>query len=96
MTRLTQNQTTQIAYLARLSIEKNQLSAITQDLNNILNLAAQLAKIDTQNVTPMAHPLHMSQRLRADKVIDTNQAELFQSIAPQTGNGHYLVPTVIE
>ena len=44
----------------------------------------------------MAHPLHMTQRLRADVITEVDQSEVFQSIAPNTGNKHYLVPTVIE
>jgi len=82
--------------LARLSLSDDERQSNTQDLNNILTLAEQLSEIDTDGITPMAHPLHMSQRLRADEVSEVDQSELFQSIAPKTGNGHYLVPTVIE
>jgi aspartyl-tRNA(Asn)/glutamyl-tRNA(Gln) amidotransferase subunit C len=38
----------------------------------------------------------MAQRLRADEVSEANQRELFQSIAPSTEAGLYLVPKVIE
>jgi aspartyl-tRNA(Asn)/glutamyl-tRNA(Gln) amidotransferase subunit C len=34
--------------------------------------------------------------LRADIVTETNQRDYFQTIAPQTENGLYLVPKVIE
>jgi aspartyl-tRNA(Asn)/glutamyl-tRNA(Gln) amidotransferase subunit C len=44
----------------------------------------------------MAHPLKMSQRLREDKVSEDDLSEEFQAIAPKTGQGHFLVPTVIE
>jgi aspartyl-tRNA(Asn)/glutamyl-tRNA(Gln) amidotransferase subunit C len=44
----------------------------------------------------MAHPLHMSQRLRDDEVTEENLAEEFQAIAPKIGKSHFLVPTVIE
>ena len=86
----------QIADLAKLSIPREQLDATTKDLNNILILAEQLSSVDTEAITPMAHPLQMSQRLRADVVKEEDASELFQSIAPKTGNKHYLVPTVIE
>ena len=86
----------QIAYLARLSLSDEQTRENTQDLNAILALAEELASIDTEGVTPMAHPLHMSQRLREDVVTEADQAEAFQAVAPKVGNQHYLVPTVIE
>jgi aspartyl-tRNA(Asn)/glutamyl-tRNA(Gln) amidotransferase subunit C len=44
----------------------------------------------------MAHPLDAQQRLRADKVSETNQRDAFQAIAPKTDAGVYLVPQVIE
>jgi len=86
----------QIAYLARLSLSDKALKDNTKDLNSILKLAEQLGSIDTDNIEPMAHPLHMTQRLRADVVSEEDHSDLFQSIAPKTGNKHYLVPTVIE
>jgi len=93
---LSEEQVGQIAYLARLSLSDAELKSNTKDLNSILSLAEQLAQIDTDDITPMAHPLHMTQRLREDKVTEKDQSESFQSIAPKTGKRHYLVPTVIE
>ncbi|MCS5586460.1 MAG: Asp-tRNA(Asn)/Glu-tRNA(Gln) amidotransferase subunit GatC [Gammaproteobacteria bacterium] len=93
---LSEEQVGQIAYLARLSLSDEELQSNTKDLNSILSLAEQLAQIDTDDITPMAHPLHMTQRLREDKVTEKDQSESFQSIAPKTGKRHYLVPTVIE
>ncbi|MDO7667510.1 MAG: aspartyl/glutamyl-tRNA amidotransferase subunit C, partial [Pseudomonadota bacterium] len=40
--------------------------------------------------------LDAHQRLRPDVVTETNQRELFQAIAPETADGLYLVPQVIE
>jgi aspartyl-tRNA(Asn)/glutamyl-tRNA(Gln) amidotransferase subunit C len=93
---LSEQQVTQIAYLARLSLSEAELKDNTKDLNAILGLAEQLSAIETDEIEPMAHPLHMTQRLRPDEVTETDHSEEFQSIAPSTGNKHYLVPTVIE
>ena len=38
----------------------------------------------------------MTLRLREDEVTETDQHALFQSVAPQTEAGLYLVPKVIE
>lgn len=86
----------QIASLSKLNISDEALNSTTQDLNNILTLAEQLAQIDTDGITPMAHPLHMIQRLRGDEVKEQDQSQRFQSIAPKIAKQHYLVPTVIE
>jgi aspartyl-tRNA(Asn)/glutamyl-tRNA(Gln) amidotransferase subunit C len=52
--------------------------------------------VDTTGITPMSHSQDVTQRLREDVVTKTNQRELFQSIAPATQDGLYLVPKVIE
>ena len=85
-----------IAHLARLSIDENAIPSYADNLSNILQLVEQMNAVDTSDITPMAHPLSESQRLRDDVITETNQREHFQQIAPQTVNGLYLVPKVIE
>lgn len=85
-----------IAHLARLAIDESSIPAYARDLNNILNLVEQMSAVDTETVSPMAHPLDAHQRLREDFISETDQRELFQSIAPKTDAGVYLVPQVIE
>lgn len=85
-----------IAHLARLAITPEQTERYAADLSNILNLVAQMDAVDTTGVAPMAHPLLMAQRLRPDQPAEPNQREHFQSIAPLTESGLYLVPKVIE
>ena len=85
-----------IAHLARLAVSDDELDSVAGDLSNILDLVEQMASVDTSGITPMAHPLHMSQRLRDDVVTEPDQRELFQSVAPAVENGLYLVPRVIE
>ena len=93
---LDNKQVKEIAYLARLSVDESQLEQSTEELNNILNLMEELGEIETGDIEPMAHPLHMSQRLRDDEVSEGDLSKEFQEIAPKTGKNHFLVPTVIE
>ena len=93
---LDNKQVKEIAYLARLSVNDSQLEQSTEELNNILNLMEELGEIETGDIEPMAHPLHMSQRLRDDEVSEGDLSKEFQEIAPKTGKSHFLVPTVIE
>ncbi len=85
-----------IAHLARLAIDDKDIPHYAHDLSNIFDLVAQMNDADTQDILPMAHPLDANQRLRADSVTETDQREQFQSIAPKTEAGVYLVPQVIE
>jgi aspartyl-tRNA(Asn)/glutamyl-tRNA(Gln) amidotransferase subunit C len=85
-----------IAHLARLGIAEQDIPEYARNLSNILDLVAQMDSVDTDNVEPMAHPMEMIQRLREDMVTEIDQRDHFQQVAPQTENGLYLVPKVIE
>lgn len=86
-----------LATLARLKFDhQQQLGEVTNRIASVLEFIDQLHEADTQSIEPMAHPMDAVQRLRADKVTETNQREKYQKIAPATENGLYLVPKVIE
>ncbi len=85
-----------IAHLARLSVLTEDTEDYVKNLSDILGLVEQMNQVDTHNITPMAHPLDASQRLRPDVVSEANQREHFQKIAPRVENGLYLVPKVID
>jgi len=85
-----------IAHLARLAINQDDIPGYRQGLSDILALVEQMSGIDTDGVTPMAHPLDAVQRLRPDVVSENNQRDVFQKVAPQIEAGLYLVPKVIE
>jgi aspartyl-tRNA(Asn)/glutamyl-tRNA(Gln) amidotransferase subunit C len=85
-----------IAHLARLALAEEDVPRYVRELSSILALVQQLQQLDTTGVSPMAHPLDATQRLRADAVTEADHRERFQSIAPQTEAGLYLVPKVIE
>jgi aspartyl-tRNA(Asn)/glutamyl-tRNA(Gln) amidotransferase subunit C len=85
-----------IAHLARLGITADDVPDYARNLSDILDLVEQMSTVDTEGVTPMAHPLDAQQRLRADVVTEENQREQLQANAPQVEDGLFLVPQVIE
>jgi len=85
-----------VARLARLAVTPEQAQRYAESLSTILVLADQLEAIDTTGIVPMANPLDAVQRLRDDVVTETNQRDYYQGIAPETAEGLYLVPKVIE
>lgn len=85
-----------VARLARLAMNDTEIEAARTQLSGIFELIAEMQAVDTNGIAPMSHAQDLSQRLRDDCVTETNQRELFQSIAPQVESGLYLVPQVIE
>ncbi|MDG9948730.1 Asp-tRNA(Asn)/Glu-tRNA(Gln) amidotransferase subunit GatC [Acinetobacter ursingii] len=86
----------QIANLARLSLNDTQSSDYAQSLNKILDMMDSLKSIDTEGVEPLKSPFDNPQPLRADVVTESNHRDEYQAVAPKTQDGLYLVPRVIE
>lgn len=85
-----------IAALAQLELDPQELNRLTAGMQNILDLAEQMQSINTEGVKPVSNPLDAQQILRPDEVTESDQRELYQSIAPATEDGLYLVPRVQE
>lgn len=85
-----------LAQLARLDISDKELDELGTELGQILHFVECLSEVDLHRVEPLAHPLDISQRLRADTAGEDNRRESFQQNAPHSRGGYYLVPKVID
>ncbi|TSA21568.1 MAG: Asp-tRNA(Asn)/Glu-tRNA(Gln) amidotransferase subunit GatC [Betaproteobacteria bacterium] len=86
-----------IAHLARIRLADEAEAIRTQtQLNGLFDLVAQMQAVDTTGIAPMSHARDVQQRLRADVVTEVDQRAALSAIAPQTQDGLYLVPRVIE
>lgn len=85
-----------LATLARLEIDDKRIGEISHRLSSVLELVDQLQAADTNSLVDSQNSQQKIQRLREDKVTETNQREAFQAIAPDTEDGLYLVPKVID
>ena len=86
----------QIAYLARINIDKENFPSLKQELESILDLVTKMNSVDTKSIEPMSHPLNVFQPLRKDKVTEKNDRENLQKNAPSIQAGLFMVPKVIE
>lgn len=93
---LSVNDVKRIADLAYIEIDEHEATETLTHLSGIFNLIETMQAVDTSAVEPMSHAQSVVQRLREDEVTETDQRELYQSIAPQVEAGLYLVPQVIE
>lgn len=93
---LNEDDVIKIAHLARLQIEKDAIPHYAKKLSNILELVEQISQANTDQITPMAHPLEgMTQRLREDIPNNQIDRDLYQENATKHEAGLYLVPQVI-
>ena len=93
---LDKDQVQHIATLARLNLTDDEYAESVEKLSKIVDFVDQLENASTDHVEPMAHPLNMSQPLRADEVTEKDRRDRFQENASRVEAGLYLVPKVIE
>jgi aspartyl-tRNA(Asn)/glutamyl-tRNA(Gln) amidotransferase subunit C len=85
-----------LATLSRIAINESTIAEVSQQLGSVLDLVDQLQAVNTEGVEAMSHPMQATQRLREDEVTELNQRDALQATAPETEDGLFLVPKVIE
>ena len=85
-----------LSALAQLQLSDAEAEAVAADLTRIIGMVDQMQAMDTEGVRPLAHPLDTAARLRPDEVTEIVDRDLYQDGAPETEDGLYLVPRVVE
>ena len=85
-----------LARLARLKIEPSGHETLVHSLNEILGFVEHLNSAAIEGVAPLSHPLDMYQRLRLDEVDEGDESEQLKEIAPESRDGFYTVPKVLD
>ena len=85
-----------IATLARIRVEDDELETLADELSHILDWIEQLNEVDTDDVEPMTSVASMTAPLRPDEVNDGNYPDKILANAPAPKGGFFTVPKVIE
>ena len=85
-----------IAHLARIAVEEKDVEHLRGELNAILQWVEQLGEVNVEGVEPMTSVTPMQLRLRKDEVTDGGDAARVLANAPQSDDGFFVVPKVVE
>jgi aspartyl-tRNA(Asn)/glutamyl-tRNA(Gln) amidotransferase subunit C len=85
-----------IATLARIAVKDEELDSLAGELSNIFKFIEQLAEVNTEGVAPMTSVAAIELPRRADEVTDGNKRDAILANAPETFDGFFLVPKVVE
>ena len=85
-----------VATLARLEMNESELEAVRVKLGNIMKFVEQLGEVNTDNIEPLANVVDIKLRLREDDVNDGGQQEKILANAPESMEGFFVVPKVVE
>jgi aspartyl-tRNA(Asn)/glutamyl-tRNA(Gln) amidotransferase subunit C len=95
MPELTRTEVEEIALLARLRLEPDELDRMQRELAAILEHFQTIAAVDTAGVPPMVHAVPMDLRLRADVPEPSLPVELALAGAPRREADLLVVPSSI-
>ncbi|HWJ02116.1 MAG TPA: Asp-tRNA(Asn)/Glu-tRNA(Gln) amidotransferase subunit GatC [Verrucomicrobiae bacterium] len=93
--KISKQQVEHVALLARLELTESEKQEYTEQLNSILEYAAILDKLDTENVPPTAHPLPLKNVFRSDEVKPSIDQKEALSNAPDAEDGFFKVPKIV-
>ncbi|MFV1859271.1 MAG: Asp-tRNA(Asn)/Glu-tRNA(Gln) amidotransferase subunit GatC [Anaerolineales bacterium] len=93
---LTLEEVRAIARLARLQLTAEEEERFASQLSDVLDYAARLAEVDTSEIPPTASVLTMSAPLRPDEVRPCLPRDRLLVNAPDSEEGLFRVPRVLE
>ncbi|MGR3622931.1 Asp-tRNA(Asn)/Glu-tRNA(Gln) amidotransferase subunit GatC [Pseudophaeobacter sp.] len=91
-----QNTAAKVAKLARIKVEEEALPELAAEFNTILEFIEQLNEVDVEGVEPMTSVTPQRLKRRQDVVNDGNQQDKVLVNAPDSREGFFAVPKVVE
>ena len=85
-----------IAHLARIAVNEDEIEHLQGELNAILAFVEQLNEVDVTDVEPMTSVTPMTMKKRADVVTNGGDPEAILKNAPARDGDYFAVPKVVE
>lgn len=92
---LTKEDVLKIAKLSKLKFDESEIEKFKEDLNKIFDYMEELNKLDTSQVEPLFNVLDLKDKLRKDKVINSEIKKNILNNAPNKDENFIIVPKVI-
>jgi len=96
MMKITPETVHHVADLARLSLGEDEVVNLTSEMDLILAYVEKLNQLDTAGITPTAHAVPLENAFRDDLASPSLGAEKALHNAPDSAEGCFRVPKVIE
>jgi aspartyl-tRNA(Asn)/glutamyl-tRNA(Gln) amidotransferase subunit C len=85
-----------LARLAKLKFDKQEIEKMKADLENILGFVDKLSEIDTEGVDPLIYLSEELNVLRTDEIGEEITQEDALKNAPEKDSDYFKVPTVLK
>jgi aspartyl-tRNA(Asn)/glutamyl-tRNA(Gln) amidotransferase subunit C len=94
--KLSYEQVSHIAWLARLGLSEEEVEKFSLQLSNILENFEILKQVDTANMPPTAHTIPLRNVFRKDDVADSYPQDEILSNAPKQAEKCFKVQAILE
>ncbi|MFD1927753.1 Asp-tRNA(Asn)/Glu-tRNA(Gln) amidotransferase subunit GatC [Sporosarcina siberiensis] len=95
MTQFTKDNVQYFANFARLGVTDTEAEVFASQLEVLIGFSDILNEVDTENVEPMTHPLHLFNVLREDVPTDVLDREEMLKSVKETESGMIKVPNIL-
>ncbi|MDW3211520.1 MAG: Asp-tRNA(Asn)/Glu-tRNA(Gln) amidotransferase subunit GatC [Reichenbachiella sp.] len=85
-----------LAHLSRLELTEKEQEKMGEDLGDILDWVEKLEEVDTSNVEPLGNVNEEPIQLREDKANNYFSGDEALKNAPESDQGHFIVPKVLK
>jgi aspartyl-tRNA(Asn)/glutamyl-tRNA(Gln) amidotransferase subunit C len=94
--KITRTEVEHVGRLARLALSEEELDALTDNMDAILDYVEQLNALDTDGIVPTAHAVPMENAFRSDEIRAGFTPEQALSNAPDKAESAFRVKRIIE
>jgi aspartyl-tRNA(Asn)/glutamyl-tRNA(Gln) amidotransferase subunit C len=93
---ITRAEVAHVARLARLGLTDDEMERLASELDHILDAMQELRELDTSAIPPTAQVIPLQNVMREDIPRPSWPVDDILENAPQTRDGQFLVPPVLE
>jgi aspartyl-tRNA(Asn)/glutamyl-tRNA(Gln) amidotransferase subunit C len=95
MTKITKEEVKNVALLARLELNEEEINNHVEQLEKILEYIKQLESIDTNNVPGTTRAIEVTNRFRKDEKKNSDCTEELLELGPSKEGKYFKVPKII-
>ena len=85
-----------VSTLAKIKLDDKKIDDLTEELSKILDWINQLNQVNTEDILPLTGVLKTKLFLREDIVVEDSNLEEVLSDSPESIEGFYVVPRVVD
>ena len=95
MSKINSEDVRNVARLARLELNEEQITKFTVQLEKILEYVDQLEGVDTKDIPPTTRAVEVVNVMRDDKINTTKVREELLNLAPEREDDFFRVPKIL-